>query len=290
MFKLFYGIIYLLTLLPLRVLYVFSDMIFPLVYHVVRYRRKVVRKNITNSFPTKNSDEIRKIERDFYHFFCDVFIEAMYRVNMKPDEIKRRISFKNVDLVEAIYAQDKSAFLLMAHYGNWEWVSALSLHLPTESPLYGVYKQLRNPDFDTFTYQLRLKYNMGNVEIKDLVRTLLHRSSSGKKGLYAMLGDQRPLGGKGARFVTEFMHQPTAAVVGTEVLARKFDYPVFVLTITRPRRGYYACEINLITDKPRQEEAYFISKKYFEKLQQDIETNPSLWLWSHNRWKQKISL
>jgi len=286
MFKLFYALLYLLTLLPLRVLYVLSDLLFPLIYHVVRYRRKVVRNNLTNSFPDKSKREIIRIERKFYHYFCDVFIEAMYRINMSPQEVSRRITFENVELIEKIYAENKSAMLMMAHYGNWEWVSAMSLHLPKESPLYGVYKRLTNADFDAMTYRLRLKYNMGNIEMRDLFKTMLQMGKANEKGVFAMVSDQSP-NKESIRFGMMFMNQPTPVIVGTEVLARKFDYPVLILSITRPKRGYYHCKVEMLSASPKDEPEFSISEKYMHRLETDINQNPELWLWTHKRWKYK---
>ena len=289
MFKLFYALLYLLTLLPLKVLYVLSDLLFPLIYHVVRYRRKVVRSNLTNSFPDKSKREIIRIERKFYHYFCDVFIEAMYRINMSPQEVSRRITFENVELIEKIYAENKSAMLMMAHYGNWEWVSAMSLHLPKESPLYGVYKRLTNADFDAMTYRLRLKYNMGNIEMRDLFKTMLQMGKASEKGVFAMVSDQSPRKDS-IRFSMMFMNQPTPVIVGTEVLARKFDYPVLILSITRPKRGYYHCKVEMLSASPKDEPEFSISEKYMRRLETDINQNPELWLWTHKRWKYKVVL
>lgn len=289
MFKFYYAILYLLTLLPLRALYVISDVLFPLVYHVVRYRRRVVRKNLTNSFPEKSKLEILKIERKFYHYFCDVFIEAMYRINMSPAEVSRRITFENLDIVDKIYAENKSAMLMMAHYGNWEWVSAMSLHLPKESPLYGVYKQLSNAEFDAMTYRLRLKYNMGNIEMRDLFKTMLRMGKVGEKGVFAMVSDQCPPKDN-MRFKMMFLNQPTAVIVGTEVLARKFDYPVLILSITRPKRGYYHCKLEVLSACPKDEPEFSISEKYMRRLETDINQHPELWLWTHKRWKHPVVL
>lgn len=289
MFKFYYAILYLLTLLPLRALYVVSDVLFPLIYHVVRYRRKVVRKNLNNSFPDKSKREILKIERRFYHYFCDVFIEAMYRINMSPAEVSRRITFENMEIIDKIYAENKSAMLMMAHYGNWEWVSAMSLHLPKESPLYGVYKRLSNAEFDTMTYRLRLKYNMGNIEMRDLFKTMLRMGKAGEKGVFAMVSDQCPPKDS-TRFKMMFLNQPTAVIVGTEVLARKFDYPVLILSITRPKRGYYHCKVELLSENPQAEPEFSISEKYMRRLETDINQHPELWLWTHKRWKHPVVL
>ena len=119
MYKFIYALIYIITLLPLRVLYLFSDVMYPLMYYVVRYRRDVVRKNLTNSFPEKSIKEIIRIEKKFYRHFSDLFIEAMYRMNITAEEFRKRTVCNHLDIVKNIYADDKSAFLMLGHFGNW---------------------------------------------------------------------------------------------------------------------------------------------------------------------------
>lgn len=289
MFKFYYSLLYLITLLPLRVLYMVSDMLFPVVYYLLRYRRKVVRENLTRSFPEKSAKEIVKIERKFYHYFCDLFIEAMYRINMTKEELSKRMTCENMELIHQVYAENKSVLLMSAHYGNWEWESVLSLYLPAESPLYATYKQLKNAEFDALSYRLRNKYGGGVIEMRDLFRTMLHFRSEGKKAVFGMIGDQRPPRDS-IRFSMMFMNQATPVVVGAEVLARKFNYPVLYLNVTRPKRGYYHCKVEMLSENPQAEAEFAVSEKYMRRLEEDINQYPELWLWTHKRWKFNITL
>ncbi|MBP9970858.1 MAG: hypothetical protein KBE94_06200, partial [Paludibacteraceae bacterium] len=157
MFRIFTILTNLIAHLPLNVLYLFSDIVAPFIYHIVRYRRKVVRKNLINSFPEKTEREIKKIERNFYRYFCDLFFETLYQLDMSEEEMRRRVQFVNKEFITEQYDKGKSVIMLTAHYGNWEWMASLSLWLPKDKPACNVYKKLKADNFDKFMYNLRMR-------------------------------------------------------------------------------------------------------------------------------------
>src|ERR1035437_3487044 len=158
MFNILYTFVWLITWFPLRFLYIFSDFFYPIIYYIVGYRRKVVRANLTKSFPTKTHKELLKIERKFYRFFCDLFVETMYEMHISEKEIRRRMTYENVEGILEQYANNKSVMVMTAHYGNWEWTLAFSLFLPEGKSSNPIYKKLRNKRFDELIYGLRSKY------------------------------------------------------------------------------------------------------------------------------------
>ncbi len=284
MFKVLHPILYLVTLLPLRLLYLISDLIYPVVYYLVQYRRKVVRTNLVNSFPEKPLAEIIRIEKKFYHHFCDLFIESVYAFNMSKAEMDKHVVFNNLDTIEKQYDTTNVGMIMMAHFANWEWISSFSSHFEPEKPLRSVYKQLRNKDIDDLMYKLRTKYGGKNIEMRNLVKYMLHTTKTGEKGMILMIGDQRPKRSDN-RFEMEFMNQPTTVLLGTEVLARKFNYPVLYCSIDKLGRGRYSYSFDVISDNPQSETEFAITQKYMQRLEADIHRRPELWLWSHDRWK-----
>jgi KDO2-lipid IV(A) lauroyltransferase len=289
MFYLFYALIYLLTLLPLRVLYLISDILFPIVYHVVRYRRKVVRENLINSFPEKSKSEIIKIERKFYRYFCDIFIEVLYQVHMSEKEVLKRVEIINADIINDFYAENVSVMLMTAHYCNWEWLSSLTMSLTYKNSQYNIYKRLKNEKFDTFMLQLRGKYGAGTIEMQDLFRSMLSKRSAGELATYGMISDQTPRS-QSSRFWMTFLNQNTTVFVGTEQLAKKFNYPVLFLDICRVKRGYYTAEIKILESDPQNSKPNEITEKYMRMLEDKIKAQPEYWLWTHKRWKYKVVL
>lgn len=286
MFKIFIWSLQTLAFLPLWFLYLLSDLLFYVVYHVVRYRRKVVRKNLVGSFPDKSKAEILKIEKKFYHYFCDLFVETIYITGISEKEYLNRIKYKNIDLITSIYAEQKSVMMMTAHYCNWEWLSSMSLVLPPEGPMEGIYKELSNKKFDKFMFDLREKFGGRNIENKILFKTMLKNRQNSIYSIYCMISDQRPAPGS-SRYWLDFLNQDTSVLIGTEQLARKFDYPVVFLDMQRPKRGYYVCEFVMISEHPKLEAENEITRKYMELLEKKIKDKPEFWLWTHNRWKHK---
>jgi len=284
MFNILYAFIWVITWLPLRLLYIFSDIFFPIVYYIVRYRRDVVRTNIANSFPDKTEKERRKIEHRFYHYFCDLTMESFYEMHLSEKEIRSRVTYGNLEAILEQYARGKSVMMMTAHYGNWEWPSALSLYLPKDFLLYGIYKKLSDKKFDALMFSLRSQFGGVPVEKKEILRFMYKLKQEGKLGNFWMISDQSP--GNLVHFWTRFLNQETGVLTGTEQLARKFDYPVFYVEITRKKRGYYHCEFIPVSLDSAHTDEFEITGKYMQLLEKTIQANPEFWLWSHRRWKR----
>ena len=284
MFYIFYAVIWVVSWLPMKALYVLSDMIFPLIYHVAGYRKKVVRKNLINSFPEKSLKEIMKIERKFYHYFCDLMLETIRQLHAPKAEMKKRMVFENLELLTAQAEEGKSVMLMTAHYCNWEWLSIISTYLPSDFKAYPAYQQLQNKHFDKLMLDLRNRYGAVSVEKDDLVRMMLNMRKEGKKGVFGMISDQSPMA-RFIRFRLEFLHQDTPVFLGTEQLAKKYDYPVFYLDIQRVKRGYYKAVVEPLSLNPTATAEHEITIAFMHRLEKDIHARPEFWLWSHNRWK-----
>ena len=286
MFRLLIVFLNLITRMPLSVVYLLSDILAPLIYHVVRYRRKVVRRNLIKSFPEKSISEIKKIERKFYRYFCDLFIEALYQLNMSEEEMCRRVEFVNKELITEQYDKGKSVMMFTAHYGNWEWMASLSLWLPKDKPACNVYKKLKADNFDKFMYNLRMRFGSRNIETQQTFRTLLSMKNNGQSATFGMISDQTPTAA-GTRHWMTFLNQDTPVLVGAEQLARKFDYPVMFGSVSRVKRGYYRCEFIMLDENPKSAPEFEITEKYMRLLETKINESPEFWLWTHKRWKHR---
>ena len=108
LYTILYGLTYALSLLPLRVHYVLSDVIFLLVYHVLRYRRKLVRKNLADSFPEKSAPERYRLERQFYHWLCDYVAETVKLLSISDKALLRHIEFRGVDQLEQVFDEGRN--------------------------------------------------------------------------------------------------------------------------------------------------------------------------------------
>lgn len=284
MFYLFYAVIWLIAWLPLRFLYVLSDLLYPFIYYVIGYRKKVVRRNLTLSFPDKSLKEILRVEKKFYHYFCDLMLETIWQMHASKSEMKKRITFENPELVIAHGKEGRSVMLMTAHYCNWEWTSVACLYLPADFNAYPVYQKLQNKHFDKLMFDLRSRYGAKNLEKDDLVRTMLTMRKENVQGLFVMVSDQSPMS-RFIRYRMNFLHQDTPVFLGTEQLAKKYNYPVYYMDIQRVKRGYYHAVVRPIAVSPTQTGEYEITTAFMQQLEENIRQRPEFWLWSHNRWK-----
>ncbi len=280
--KIILSPIWALTLLPLPVLFLFSDFIFYILYYVLKYRRKTVMTNLAKSFPNKTAKELKIIARKFYAHLSDYFIESIYLTNMSLKEANKRFKYKNPELLHDLYAKNQDVILMTSHYGNWEWAANLWHHIPYN--FYGVYKQLTNDLFDKYFIHMREKYGSIAVHHKKTLKTIIKCKRNDDRFALYLIGDQRPIR-EDLDYWTRFLNQDTPFITGVEKLSRKFNLAVIFMNITKLRRGQYEVKFELLTEKPSTEKDYGIINKYAKAVEKQINKQPEYWLWSHKRWK-----
>jgi KDO2-lipid IV(A) lauroyltransferase len=288
LYFLVFGLLWLISHLPLSILYFFSDVVFVLIFHVFKYRRKVVIKNLRASFPNKSDIEINKVERAFYRHFCDYFIETIKLLNMSEADIKKRVTLINPEVLDEYYDNNKSIFLYLGHYANWEWLSyAWTVNRPayTDYKMYIAYYPLGSKYLERFFVYLRSKKSKGiPVAQKKILRTIIKINQEGKKGIFIFIADQSPTRNSVQHWLT-FLNQDTAPIVGPDKLSKQTGYPAFYYKIRKLKRGHYSCEFVKLAEDPNKVPEYAITERYFEELEKSIIEDPSVWLWTHRRWK-----
>jgi KDO2-lipid IV(A) lauroyltransferase len=283
-FYIFFVINYLITLLPLRVLYLFSDLFYLVLYYLAGYRRKVVAANLRNAFPEKSEAERKKIECRFYRHLCDLFVETLKATHMSPEQISRRFAVRDLSGVDRMYREGKSVIALCSHYNNWEWFSAVPLITPFR--ILTVYKPLKNKYFDQFILNLRTKFGILASPMQNILRDLVKFRNEKILTMSGFIADQTPPPDEYAYWTT-FLNQETGFFRGAGKLAVKYDMPVIFVNITKMKRGYYEVAFELMTEHPGKEAPDFITSRYAEMLEAVIREKPEYWLWSHRRWKHK---
>jgi KDO2-lipid IV(A) lauroyltransferase len=283
-FYIFFGINYLITLLPLRVLYLFSDLFYLVLYYLAGYRRKVVASNLRNAFPEKSEAERKKIERRFYRHLCDLIVETLKATHMSPGQISRRFAVRDLSGLNRLHREGRSVIALCSHHNNFEWFSAMSLVIPFK--LLSTYKPLSNKYFDQFMLTLRTKYGALTSPMQNILRDLIKFRNDKILTVSGFIADQTPPPDEHAYWTT-FLNQETGFFRGAEKLALKYDMPVIFVKVTKIKRGYYEVAFELMTDHPGKEAPGFITSRYAEMLEAVIREKPEYWLWSHRRWKYK---
>lgn len=274
----------LVSFLPLQILYIFSDLLFVVLYHVVKYRRQVVSENLRNAFPEKTEDDRKLIERQYYHYLGDLIVETVKMITISEKEIKERFNFINPELLDRYFEQNRSVIAAAGHYGNWEMASNIGLFF--DKKVFVVYKPLTDKTYDDFLKAVRSRFKSDMVPMKAAFKKIL--SYRREQTVSILIGDQTPARVDGHYF-TQFLNQPTAVFLGIEKMAVAYNYPVVFCDVKVVKRGYYNCEFVPLTDNPKECAEYEITKAHVQYLEGMIREAPQYWIWSHRRWKLKPS-
>jgi KDO2-lipid IV(A) lauroyltransferase len=283
-YRIFYGFCWFLAILPLRCLYVVSDIIFLIVCYIIRYRRKTVLKNLRLSFPEKTEKEIWQIARKFYRFMCDLFIETLKVTNISAKQMHKRMKYANPDILYDLAKKGKQIMYVTGHYGNWEWLATLNPTTPYHMST--LYRPLKNKIFDKFFTDMRTKYGTSVMPSNTAVRAINKYINENRLTTLCFLADQSPTRDAIPHWM-EFLNQDTAVFTGVEKLARRYKTAVLYYEVKRIKRGYYEVDTTLITEDASQTAEMEITEKHVKLLEDTIKRNPQYWLWSHKRWKKK---
>ena len=281
---LIYPILWIVSMLPFRILYFVSDLLYILMYYVIGYRKKVVKENLNLVFPNKSEAELRIILKRFYHHLCDMIVESVKSMNISIDSMKSRYKFNNLDIINDYEKQNKSIILMCAHYGSWEWIFILQTY--TTHRGYGIYKRLQNKYFDRLVKSIRARYNSYLITTKETFSVL---EDAKKKGILSMNGfasDQSPKKHK-AHHWNEFMGIKVPVHTGAEMLAKKLDMPVVFFAVERIKRGYYQATFQTLAENPTDFKDYEITDKFLNLVETQIHEAPEYYLWTHKRWKHR---
>ncbi|HEK20320.1 lysophospholipid acyltransferase family protein [Mucilaginibacter sp.] len=277
------SILYLISLLPFWALYLLSDVIYVILFYLVRYRRQVVHSNLVNSFPEKSLAEISTIEKQYYHYLGDLLVETLKMITMSEKSLRKRMQPTNPELVNHYFAQGRSIIAAAGHYCNWE-LAILGFSLLTTEKRVIVYKPLSNAWVNDYVNRVRARYGAIMVAMKQTLRTFV--SYRNDLTFSVLVSDQTPVRHE-INYVTTFLSQPTPVFLGIEKLAKMIDAVVIFYKIERVKRGYYRFTMVPLIEQPKQTAEHEITEAHVRFLEQIIRDKPQYWLWSHRRWKYK---
>ncbi len=284
-----HAFFYLLSLIPLWLLYLLSDITFFFVYTIARYRREIVRKNLRRSFPEKSKMELILIEARFYHWFCDYVFETIKLTSMSKSTMKKRMRFENTELISRLVDEGKSVVLMLGHYCNWEWVSSIPLHInkvePEWMPLQ-IYHPLENPVVNKFFLRIRGRMGVNSIPMADTLRVIMRAKQQGIPSVTGFIADQTPNWHDIHLWAPFLNHPETPFFIGGERIAKKLDFAVVYLDLRRERRGRYVGTYKLMTEHPKEYKDFELTEWYARLLEETIRRQPEFWLWTHNRWKR----
>jgi len=287
--KWMYWLIKPLSMLPLGVLYVISDLlIYPLVYYIFGYRRRVVRNNLVGSFPELPNVDVKHIEKRFYRHFCGSFMETIRILSMSEAEATARMRCINVDVVTNYTSNGRGVLLLLGHYGNWEYqmFSFLQLAKTGNQQGYCVYRPLKNKAFDYLYRRIRTRFHSRIVTKEGTFRTVVQLRRDGIAGAFGLISDQTP-SKSNIHYWTPFLNRDTPILTGPERMARQTGFAVVYADVMKIRRGYYQTTYSVLSDNPGAEPEFAMTERYARAMENTILRDPAYWLWTHKRWKHK---
>lgn len=267
-----------------RISYFFSDILAWLACDVVRYRRGVVRENLRTSFPEKSDKELRRIEKDFYRFLGDYFMETLRLGGMTEKNMRKRLRVEGIEEVNDAVARGQSVSIYLGHYCNWEWVSSLPLHIDPKARCAQIYHPLNNRFFDRIFYKLRTRFKANNVPMNDILQKLIGWKREGVPSVTGYIADQAP--GMNIHLFTDFLNHDTGVYTGPERISKFLGAKAVYAWMSRPKRGYYNLRFIPISENVKKEEMFEVTRRYFSLLEANIREAPEYWLWSHRRWKR----
>jgi KDO2-lipid IV(A) lauroyltransferase len=277
-----YPFLWIISMLPFKLLYLFSDFVYIFIYHVFGYRRKTVLANLKLCFPNKPASELRIITKKFYHHLCDMILESIKSITISEKEMKKRYVFTNVEEIHTLEIENKSIVLFMGHYASWEWIFILQRHIKHKG--YAVYKQLSNKYFDALVKRIRAKYDSHLITTKETFPILTKAKENNELTLNGFAFDQSPHYSKAIHW-QNFMGVNVPVHVGGEILAKRLDMATLFLKVKKVKRGYYeATFIDIIKDVKNIED-YKITDASLKRVEEQIREAPEYYLWTHKRWK-----
>lgn len=271
-----------ISYLPLPVLYLFSDFLYLMVCYVIRYREKIIDTNLYYAFPEKSTHERSKIKRRFYRNFTDSLAETVKLLTISQESMAKMVKIENLNIVLERINKGELVIGLTAHFFNWE-AHLLGVMAHVQKRCEVVYLKVNNPFFENLMYALRSRFGGKLVERKQFQRNFLRERNSPR--LIVLAADQRPQHSE-HRYWNTFMNRETAFFEGAEKIAKKFNHTVIYSHVTKPKRGHYVFTYEIIEEPPFEGENHSITDGFIRRTEKNIRQEPSLYLWSHNRWRE----
>lgn len=267
---------------PLWYLLICSSVFFYFLYYIFRYRKKIVRANLANSFPQKSSSELKAIESEYYKHLCDLIVENIWASRASEKLLQKHCPIKDIEVFQKLYDEKKDFICLLGHIGNWEWCN-LSYNTYHLNHLMALYRPLRNESFDEYFIKYRSRFGAQMVPMQQMPRVI--NQDNTHPYVLAFIADQSPV--PEYAHWTQFLNQDTCFFNGYDKVARKKDLPVVLAYLEKVRRGHYQMRVELLDGNPASLSKNEITELYAKRIEQVINANPEHWLWSHRRWKHK---
>jgi KDO2-lipid IV(A) lauroyltransferase len=279
-----YPFLWCISMLPFRLLYLFSDFVYLIVYYLIGYRKKTVRENLALALPHLSNEERLIIEKKSFRHLCDMFLEMIKTMTISNKEISKRFVFTNMEVYKKLEAQEKSISMMLAHYASYEWVISMNAYVNFSA--FAIYKKIANPYFDKLVRDIRSRFKANLITTKETIPVIIKNNKNKELSIYGFASDQSP------RITSAFHWQKFMGIevpvhTGAEMLSKKYDMNVIFLKVKKMKRGYYQASFEVLSDNAKEVPNYEITDKFLKLVEQQILEAPEYYLWTHKRWKHR---
>jgi KDO2-lipid IV(A) lauroyltransferase len=281
---LIYPLLWLISILPFRLLYLLSDGVYVLIYYILEYRKKTVRENLALALPHLSKEERLEIEKKSFRHLCDMFLEMIKTMNISPKEMDKRFQYANLDVYLDLEKKGKSIALICAHYASYEWAICMNKYITFEG--FAIYKKIGNTHFDALVKNIRSKFQAHLITTKETTEVMQKNYNENRLSIYGFVGDQSPKVDKAYHWAP-FMGVTVPVHTGAEMLSKRFDFNVIFLKVKKIKRGYYEASFEVLSENVLSVLDYQISDMFLKRVEKQIAEAPEFYLWTHKRWKHK---
>lgn len=283
-FILVYPLVWLISLLPFRILYIISDGIYLILYYIVGYRKTVVLDNLKLVFPKNTLEENIKLRKKFYRHFVDVFIEMIKSFTVSKEEVYKRYKFTNIEFFDELYKDGKSNIIVGPHYANWEWIMSLDSFVDYKG--YAAFTKVNNPYFNNRVKKSRVKFGTNLIVTSQIISEIEKNNKNNIQAMYGLLSDQSPQLKK-THYWKEFFGVYVPVHTGAEMLVKKFDMNMVYMNTKKIKRGFYETTFSLISDNVKSHPDYQLTDIFLEKVEKQVRNEPAYYFWTHKRFKHQ---
>jgi Kdo2-lipid IVA lauroyltransferase/acyltransferase len=279
-----YPFLWGISMLPFRLLYLVSDLVYVIIYYIIGYRKSTVRKNLALALPNLSVAERLVIEKKSFRHLCDMFLEMIKTMSISTKEINERFVFTNLEVYQKLEEQNKSIAMMLAHYASYEWVISMNSYVKFNG--FAIYKKIANPYFDKLVRKIRSRFKAYLITTKETVPIIIKNKSNNLLSIYGFASDQSPKASSAFHW-QKFMGIEVPVHTGAEMLSKKYNMNIIFLKVKKVTRGYYEASFEVLSENTQNVPDYEITDKFLELVEQQIYEAPEYYLWTHKRWKHR---
>ncbi len=259
-----------------------------LAYALDERHRRIIRENISASFPERNAVWVESTAKACYAHLGRVAMEIPTLLSWPREKILSRVRVMQPELLQKmreLKAQGRGSFMLTGHIGHWEWLNVAFSWLVGPSCV--VARPVDWAPADRLVNQWRTRTGTEVVPKAASARQVLRHLRRGN--CIGILLDQNVDWYDGEW--VDFFGRPACTNKGLALLALKTKAPVIPGWVWRGDDGMFELHLGepvpLIQSGDKTQDVWDNTQAYTKVLEGIIRRKPEQWFWLHQRWKTR---